>query len=116
MNGGSALNYLLLGLVNIFWIPMAMKLGRRPVFLITIIICMLTAVWLGYVHGSVQWMINLAINGFGVAAYQAVVQLSIFDMFFAHQRGRTLSFYLFGQQLGSIIGMLFFFWVFFFSS
>ncbi|EGD99090.1 MFS transporter [Trichophyton tonsurans CBS 112818] len=104
MNGGSALNYLLLGLVNIFWVPIGMKLGRRPVFLITTTICMLTAVWLGYVHGTAQWMTNLAINGFGVAAYQAVIQLSVFDMFFAHQRGRTLSFYLFGQQLGSILG------------
>lgn len=105
MNGGSALNYLLLGLVNIFWVPIGMKLGRRPVFLITTTICMLTAVWLGYVHGTAQWMTNLAINGFGVAAYQAVIQLSVFDMFFAHQRGRTLSFYLFGQQLGSILGI-----------
>ncbi|KAF7923903.1 uncharacterized protein EAE98_007721 [Botrytis deweyae] len=40
MNGGSALNYLLLGFCNIFWIPAAKRLGNRFVFLATTLICM----------------------------------------------------------------------------
>ena len=91
MNGGSALNYLLLGFVNIFWIPLAMKIGRRPVFLATTIICMLSGIWTGKFHGTAQWMLSIALNGVGTSAYQAVIQLSVFDMFFAHERGRMLS-------------------------
>ncbi|KIW79602.1 hypothetical protein Z517_06214 [Fonsecaea pedrosoi CBS 271.37] len=106
MNGGSALNYLLLGFVNIFWIPTAMKIGRRPVFLATTIICMAAGVWLGKVNGTASWMLSMTLNGVGTAAYQAVIQLSVFDMFFVHQRGRMLSVYLFGQQLGSILGLI----------
>ncbi|KAL6246911.1 hypothetical protein RBB50_006218 [Rhinocladiella similis] len=106
MNGGSALNYLLLGFVNIFWIPTAMKIGRRPVFLVSTAICMCAGIWLGYFNGTASWMLAMTLNGVGTAAYQAVIQLSVFDMFYTHQRGRMLSFYLFGQQLGSILGLI----------
>ncbi|KAJ9603626.1 hypothetical protein H2200_011812 [Cladophialophora chaetospira] len=106
MNGGSALNYLLLGFVNIFWIPTAMKIGRRPVFLASTLVCMCAGIWLGKFNGTASWMLAMVLNGVGTAAYQAVIQLSVFDMFFTHQRGRMLSFYLFGQQLGSILGLI----------
>ncbi|EXJ86150.1 hypothetical protein A1O1_06520 [Capronia coronata CBS 617.96] len=106
MNGGSALNYLLLGFVNIFWIPSAMKIGRRPVFIASTVVCMCAGVWLGEFHGTASWFLAMVLNGIGTSAYQAVIQLSVFDMFFTHQRGRALSFYLFGQQLGSILGLI----------
>ncbi|KIW46523.1 uncharacterized protein PV06_02191 [Exophiala oligosperma] len=106
MNGGSALNYLLLGFVNIFWIPTAMKIGRRPVFLASTAICMCAGIWLGKFNGTASYMLAQVLNGVGTAAYQAVIQLSVFDMFYTHQRGRMLSFYLFGQQLGSILGLI----------
>jgi MFS family permease len=106
MNGGSALNYLLLGLCNIWWISTANKVGRRPVFLFTTLICCLAGVWQGRVHGTAQWFLSNSLNGVGTSAYQAVIQLSVFDMFFAHERGMMLSFYLFGQQLGSILGLI----------
>ena len=106
MNGGSALNYLLLGLCNIWWISTANKVGRRPVFLFTTLICCMAGVWQGRVHGTAQWFLSNSLNGVGTSAYQAVIQLSVFDMFFAHERGMMLSFYLFGQQLGSILGLI----------
>ncbi|KAK8226972.1 MFS transporter [Phyllosticta capitalensis] len=106
MNGGSALNYLLLGFVNIFWIPACMKIGRRPVLLITTALTLGSALWTGFFHGTVQWMFSMVLGGFGTSAYEAVIQLCVFDMFFVHQRGRGLAVYLFGQQLGSILGLI----------
>lgn len=106
LNAGGALNYLLLGFVNIFWIPAAMKIGRRPVFLATTAICLGAAIWTGMFHGLAQWMLAMILNGVGTSAYQAVIQLAVFDMFYVHQRGRGLSYCLFGQQLGSIIGLI----------
>ncbi|KAF5004120.1 hypothetical protein FDECE_9334 [Fusarium decemcellulare] len=94
------------GFINIWWMPTANIIGRRFVFLTTLCICLSTAVWLGSFHGTAQWMLNMAINGIGTSAYQAIIQLSVFDTFFAHERGRSLGFYLFGQQLGSILGLI----------
>ncbi|KAL1586898.1 hypothetical protein WHR41_04094 [Cladosporium halotolerans] len=104
--GGGALNYLLLGFANIFWIPLAMKGGRRPVLLITTLFVLGSMVWQAEFNGAAQWYLSCALNGVGTSAYQAVIQLSIFDMFFVHQRSTSLSFYLFGQQLGSILGLI----------
>lgn len=90
------------GFANIFWIPLAMKIGRRPVLLITTLFVLASMVWQAEFDGSAQWYLSCALNGVGTSAYQAVIQLSIFDMFFVHQRSTSLSFYLFGQQLGSM--------------
>ncbi|KLO82283.1 Uncharacterized protein LW93_9474 [Fusarium fujikuroi] len=106
MNGGSALNYLLLGFVNIWWMPTANIFGRKLVFLATTCLCLATGFWLAAIEGTVQWMLNMIVNGIGTSAYQAIIQLTIFDMFFVHERGRMLSVYLFAQQLGSILGLI----------
>ncbi|KAI9835897.1 MAG: hypothetical protein M1819_001795 [Sarea resinae] len=106
LNGGGALNYLLLGFVNIFWVPTAMKIGRRFVFLVTSLICVGSAIWTAKFHGTGQWMASNVLGGLGTSAYEAVIQLSVFDMFFAHERGRMLAVYIFGQQLGSILGLI----------
>ncbi|CEN62386.1 hypothetical protein ASPCAL09020 [Aspergillus calidoustus] len=106
MNGGSALNYLLLGFVNVLWIPTAMKLGRKIVYISSMTIIMLTSVWSAYLHGVVQWYLNSLVGGIGQSAYQALIQLTVFDVFFAHQRGTMLAVYVWGQQLGSILALI----------
>ncbi|THV49568.1 hypothetical protein BGAL_0188g00020 [Botrytis galanthina] len=90
-----------LGFCNIFWIPAAKKLGNRFVFLTTTLICMCAGIWLGKFRGTGEWIGAMILNGLGTSAYQAVIQLSIFNMFFVHERGRMFAVYLFGQQLGS---------------
>ncbi|RAO67986.1 uncharacterized protein BHQ10_003998 [Talaromyces amestolkiae] len=106
MNGGSALNYLLLGFVNVLWIPTAMKWGRKVVYIASMTINMCTAVWNAYFYGTAQWYLNCAVGGLGTSAYEAIIQLTVFDIFFAHQRGTALAFYIWGQQLGSILGLI----------
>ncbi|UCK57641.1 hypothetical protein AFCA_000557 [Aspergillus flavus] len=106
MNGGGALNYLLLGLVNIFWVPAAMKIGRRFCFLATLLLCIGSSLWMGAFHTAGEWFGSNILNGLGTSAYEAVIQLVVFDLFFDHQRGRMLGVYIFAQQLGSIIGLV----------
>lgn len=106
MNGGSALNWLLLGFFNVLWIPTAMKLGRRPVFIATTSIALCAMVWIGKCNGTASWFLAMTLNGLGVAGYEAMIQLSIFDTFFIHERGRALAVYLFSQQIGGVIGLV----------
>jgi MFS family permease len=79
MNGGSALNYLLLGFFNIIWIPTAMKLGRKIVYILSLAILLGGSVWGGFYHGTAQYYVMLAIQGIGTAAYQALIQLTVGD-------------------------------------
>ncbi|KAI9925610.1 hypothetical protein ASPWEDRAFT_114297 [Aspergillus wentii DTO 134E9] len=106
MNGGSALNYLLLGFFNIIWIPSAMKFGRKIIYILSLVFVLAGGIWGAFFEGTVQYYIMLALTGIGTAAYQALIQLTIFDMFFSHERGRMLAFYIFFQQLGSILGLI----------
>ena len=106
MNGGSALNWLLLGFFNVLWIPTAMKIGRRPVFIATSLISACAMVWLGKCNGTAEWYLAMTLNGVGVAGYEAMIQLTIFDTFFVHERGRALAVYLFSQQIGAVIGLV----------
>ncbi|KAJ5965623.1 hypothetical protein N7481_012337 [Penicillium waksmanii] len=106
MNGGSALNYLLLGFFNIIWIPTAMKVGRKIVYILSLLLLVGGSVWGKYYTGTAQYYIMLAIQGVGTAAYQALIQLTIFDIFFTHERGRMVAIYIFFQQLGSILGLI----------
>lgn len=77
MNGGSALNYLLLGFVNVLWIPTAMKWGRKVVYIASMTINMCTAVWNAYFYGTAQWYLNCAVGGLGTSAYEAIIQLTV---------------------------------------
>lgn len=79
-----------------------MKIGRRPVVLITTLFVFGSMVWQAEFNGAAQYYLSCVLNGVGTSAYQAVIQLSIFDTFYVHQRSTSLSLYLFGQQLGSM--------------
>lgn len=77
MNGGSALNYLFLGFINIMWIPTGMKLGRKFVYIASMLINMGAAIWNAYFYGTAQWYINNAFGGIGTSAYEAIIQLTV---------------------------------------
>lgn len=77
MNGGSALNYLLLGFFNIIWIPSAMKFGRKIVFILSLLILCGGSIWGGLYHDVAQYFILSALQGVGTAAYQALIQLTV---------------------------------------
>ncbi|KAB8261202.1 major facilitator superfamily domain-containing protein [Aspergillus pseudonomiae] len=106
MNGGSALNYLMLGFFNIIWIPTAMKFGRKIVYILSLIFVGASGIWGAFYVGTGQYYVMTTISGMGTAAYQALIQLTIFDTFFAHERGRMIAIYIFFQQLGSILGLI----------
>lgn len=77
MNGGSALNYLLLGFFNVIWIPTAMKLGRKIVYILSLLFVLGSGIWGRFFEGTAQYYVMLAIGGIGTAAYQALIQLTV---------------------------------------
>ncbi|KAL3469495.1 MFS transporter [Aspergillus californicus] len=105
MNGGSGFNYLLIGVGNLFWIPLAMKIGRRPVFLLSASISLGGNLWLYYVNSTASWYVIMAICGFGTAICQALIQLCVFDIFHSHERGTMIAATLLGQELGVVLGV-----------
>ena len=82
MNGASAVNYLLLGFFNLIWIPTAMKLGRKIVYILSMVFVAAGSIWGGFFYGTPQYYILCIITGIGTAAYEALIQLTVSFAFF----------------------------------
>lgn len=52
-------------------------------------------VWTGYTNSTASWYGHRALIGFFVAPAEALPEVSIPDVFFAHERGRWISLYVF---------------------
>ncbi|CZT42581.1 related to HOL1, putative substrate-H+ antiporter [Rhynchosporium secalis] len=104
LNVASALCWLFLGLGCVFLQPTAMKIGRRPVYLMATIFNLV-----GCVMGGLSKSIGLffgvnILTGIGAAPVDSLVEISTMDIFFAHERGTHLSLLLFTIYAGSYLG------------
>ncbi|KAI9832999.1 MAG: hypothetical protein M1819_003831 [Sarea resinae] len=99
-------NILLLGLGNIFWIPMMRLVGKRPVFLAGLAI--LTGMnWWGYsTHSYNALLASKILSGFGAAAADATVSGLIVDLFFIHERGTSMMIFHTALSAGFFLGPL----------
>ncbi|OJD19750.1 hypothetical protein AJ78_00249 [Emergomyces pasteurianus Ep9510] len=100
----SAFCFLFLGLGCVFLQPIAMKIGRRPVYIFGSLLNLVGCI-LGRFQTTVQmlWGTNI-LTGFGAAPVDSLVQITTTDIFFAHEKGTRLSMYVFTIYAGSYLG------------
>ncbi|BGP45117.1 hypothetical protein JCM10450v2_000934 [Rhodotorula kratochvilovae] len=78
---------LALGCIMILIPPVAAKIGRRPIYLLGGLCLFLTSIWSAVskdIH-SFEW--SRIFQGFGMAAFEALVVSTIADQYHVHQRG-----------------------------
>ncbi|CAK7221316.1 hypothetical protein SBRCBS47491_004486 [Sporothrix bragantina] len=97
------------GVGNIFWMPLALKIGRRPVYLYSNILMGVACVWLGLTSTTTYtpFIIGRAFLGLVEAPIESIVPTTITDIFFLHDRGEKVSLYGFGVLGGNELGPLF---------
>lgn len=79
MNGGSGLNFLVLGFSNLFWIPAAQKLGRKFVYVTCATLSIPFGYWIAAFQNTGQWYAANAFIGIVGSVYQAIIQLTVSD-------------------------------------
>lgn len=87
LNLGTAFVFLLAGWGNLIWQPMALAYGRRPTYLLSIIGCIAISEWTAWVDSFGSWAAARILYGFFVAPVEVLPEISIPDIFFAHERG-----------------------------
>ncbi|KAK0610069.1 major facilitator superfamily protein [Bombardia bombarda] len=92
---GTGLMFLFLGLGCLFWQPIASTYGRRGVYLISTLVTVPIMVWTAYSRSEGEWYAHRIIGGFFCAPIEALPEVSIPDVFFAHDRGTWMSLYVF---------------------
>ncbi|KAL2072200.1 hypothetical protein VTL71DRAFT_11543 [Oculimacula yallundae] len=85
---------------GIFLIPLTLKYGRRPVYLATSLGLTLAAVWMANAKTLGDFVGANLISGISGSVGDAIVQFTIADLFFVHQRGTMNGIYVLMVNLG----------------
>ena len=82
---------LLQGTSNLFWMPLILKYGRRPMYLISFIGYFATILWAGFAKSYASELAARILIGFFTSAGECIAPLTISDLFFLHERGFYMS-------------------------
>jgi MFS family permease len=87
--------------------PLAKKIGRRPVFIVAVCIMFACSIWGAFSKNYNSFLASRIIAGVGMAPYEVLVQNTIGDLYFVHQRATRIAawnlFLLCGISGGSLI-------------
>lgn len=97
-------NLLFLGLGNLFWVPLAEKIGKRPVLVTCSLLYFLFSIWAALAKGYGSFLGARILQGFSASAAEALGPAVVGDLYFTHERGFFMSFYLLMFTVGVSLG------------
>lgn len=77
------------------WQPLALTYGRRGVYLLSTLLVIPLMVWTAYSRTAGEWYAHRVLIGIIASPFEALPEVTVFDMFFAHERGAFTSMYVF---------------------
>lgn len=106
LNNAAAGGYVGLAMGCFLFIPYIYKFGRRPVYLFSTLIQFATTIWAAKATTPGQVLGFNIVSGLGGALSETVVQITIADLFFTHQRATMNGVFLLMEAIGSFLGPL----------
>ncbi|KAI1763834.1 MFS general substrate transporter [Hypoxylon sp. FL1150] len=98
---------LLIGISLFIFNPLAKKIGRRPVYLMSSIIMLSGSIWGALAKDYNSFLGSRMWSGLGMAPYEVLVQCTIADIYYVHQRATRIAlwnmFLLCGISGGALI-------------
>jgi len=79
------------GLGNLVWMPLIIKYGRRPMYLISFTIYCVTAIWVGVSTQYANTLVARIVMGLAAGSGECLAPLTISDIFFLHERGAVMA-------------------------
>ncbi|EEU33670.1 uncharacterized protein NECHADRAFT_56310 [Fusarium vanettenii 77-13-4] len=92
LNVGTAVSILFIRMGNIIWNPMALRFGRRPVYILSCLLTGVAQVIAATAQRSDVFVGSRILMGFVAAPFEQLPAVTVNDQFFVHQRGFGLSF------------------------
>ncbi|KAK5996299.1 MFS transporter cpaT-like protein [Cladobotryum mycophilum] len=104
------LQLLLLGLGNLFWIPLSLKYGKRPICIISSALFFATFIWSAVAKSYGSLLASRIVSGFAGSVSEVMAPAVVADVYFLHERATMTGIATFmiggGSALGGIFGGL----------
>ncbi|KAJ7118802.1 MFS multidrug transporter [Mycena epipterygia] len=100
----ASIQIICLGVMPLIWSPIASRIGRRPVYLISALVSAACALAGAYCHSYSTLLVARAFQSIFIASAQSVGASSVRDMFFAYQRGRKMGVWVLTVTIGPSLG------------
>jgi MFS family permease len=82
---------LMQGVGNLFWMPLIIKYGRRPVYLGSFTLYTISTVWCSVANSYGNELAARLVLGFSSGVMECLAPLTITDIFFVHERGAIMA-------------------------
>ncbi|CAL5873661.1 uncharacterized protein PFLUO_LOCUS7943 [Penicillium psychrofluorescens] len=103
LNQAMSVNYVGLAMGCVFFIPLAKKYGRRPVYIVSTALMLVTTFWTANMHSLTELYVTNLLQGLGGATNEAIAEITIADLFFVHHRGTMNGLYMTMVMIGSFL-------------
>ncbi|EXJ56382.1 uncharacterized protein A1O5_12649 [Cladophialophora psammophila CBS 110553] len=100
LNNGYAANTATLAVGCVFLVPIALRYGRRPMYLLTALFLLGIAIWQAVFYTGEEYLAYSTLCGIAGALNEALFQVTISDLFFVHQRGTMNGCFLISVNAG----------------
>ncbi|ORY60290.1 major facilitator superfamily transporter [Pseudomassariella vexata] len=87
----------------IFFVPLAVNYGRRPVYIVSTAIQLATGIWQAKVNTGPELITVNVVSGAAGAISESIVQITVADLFFVHERATMNGVYLMMVNMGSFL-------------
>lgn len=96
----------MLGVSNLFWVPLMRVIGKRPVYLMAMLLLMATNVWSFKSTSFNSLLAARILSGFAAGVGDAPTPAAAADLFFVHERGFVMMLFQIALSCGFFIGPL----------
>lgn len=104
LNNSVAAGYAGLAVGCLFFVPLVHKYGRRPVYILSILLQLGSCVWAAVTHTRGDFVGNNLMAGLGGAISETIAQVTIADLFFVHHHAIMNGVYMLATFSGTYLG------------
>lgn len=106
MNDAAGVLFLGIALSTYFFYPATILYGRRIQYMVALSFGLLGSIWFASVKHAADSIGSQLFCGISESCAEALVQLSLCDIYFTHQRGSAIALYVLATSVGTFLGPL----------
>lgn len=105
-NTGAGVLFIGIGYWTLLSSPLVHLYGRRLLYLISMLLGLGGSIWFGFAMTSADTIWSQLFVGASESVAEALVQLSLMDLWFEHQAGSAIGIYVLATSIGTYMGSL----------